>query len=50
MRDKPGTAFGTMNTDILEATVPGYVRPNLCDYIQLALRDVAGAHFVADQR
>jgi hypothetical protein len=23
-----------MNTDILEATVPGYVRPNFCDYIQ----------------
>jgi hypothetical protein len=26
MRDKPETTFGTMNTDILEATVPGYVR------------------------
>jgi hypothetical protein len=23
-----------MMTDILEATVPGYVRPNVCDYIQ----------------
>ena len=23
-----------MNTDILEATVPGYVRPNFCDYIR----------------
>ena len=34
MRDKPETAFGTMNTDILEATVPGYVRPNFCDYIE----------------
>ena len=34
MRDKPETAFGTMNTDVLEATVPGYVRPNFCDYIQ----------------
>src|SRR3954451_1667550 len=34
MRDKPGTTFGTMNTDILEATVPGYVRPNFCDYIR----------------
>jgi hypothetical protein len=33
MREKPETAFGTMNTDILEATVPGYVRPNFCDYI-----------------
>jgi hypothetical protein len=34
MRDKPETAFGTMNTDILEATVPGYVRPNFCDIIR----------------
>ena len=34
MRDKPETAFGTMNTDILEATVTGYVRPNFCHYIQ----------------
>jgi hypothetical protein len=34
IRDKPETAFGTMNTDILEATVPGYVRPNFCDYIR----------------
>ena len=34
MRDKPETAFGTMNTDILEATLPGYVRPNFCDYIR----------------
>jgi hypothetical protein len=33
MRDKPETTFGTMNTDILEATVPGYTRPNFCDYI-----------------
>jgi hypothetical protein len=33
MRFKPDTAFGTMNTDILEAKVPGYVRPNFCDYI-----------------
>jgi hypothetical protein len=34
MRDKPETAFGTMNTDILEATVPGYVRPSFCDFIR----------------
>jgi HD domain len=34
MRDKPETAYGTMNTDILEATVPGYVRPNFCDLIR----------------
>jgi hypothetical protein len=33
MRFKPETAFGTMNTDILEAKVPGYVKPNFCDYI-----------------
>jgi hypothetical protein len=33
MRFKPETAFGTMNVDILEARVPGYVRPNFCDYI-----------------
>ena len=33
MRSKPDTTFGTMNTDILEAKVPGYVRPNFCDYI-----------------
>jgi hypothetical protein len=34
MRDKPQTAFGTMNTDVLEATLPGYVRPDFCDYIR----------------
>jgi hypothetical protein len=34
MRDKPETTFGTMNTDILEATVPGYVRPDFCDFIR----------------
>src|SRR3954451_10235088 len=34
MRDKPETVFGTMNTDILEATVPGYVRPDFCELIQ----------------
>ena len=33
IRDKPETAFGTMNTDILEAKLPGYVKPNFCDYI-----------------
>ncbi|HYY08411.1 MAG TPA: HD domain-containing protein [Actinomycetota bacterium] len=33
MRFKPDTTFGTMNTDVLEAKVPGYVRPNFCDYI-----------------
>jgi hypothetical protein len=34
IRDKPETAVGTMMTDILEATVPGYVRPNICDYLR----------------
>jgi hypothetical protein len=33
MRDKPETAFGTMNTDVLEAKLPGYVRPNFCEMI-----------------
>jgi hypothetical protein len=33
IRDKPETAFGTMNTDILEAKDPGYVKPNFCDFI-----------------
>jgi hypothetical protein len=36
IRDKPQTAYGTMNADILEATVPGYVRPNYCDLIRNA--------------
>jgi hypothetical protein len=36
MRDKPQTAYGTMNADILEATLPGYVRPNYCDLIRNA--------------
>jgi hypothetical protein len=31
---KPETAVGTMLTDVLEATVPGYVRPNFCDYVR----------------
>jgi hypothetical protein len=31
VRDKPETAAATFMTDILEATVPGYVRPNSCD-------------------
>jgi hypothetical protein len=33
MRDKPETAFGTMNTDVLEAKLPGYARPNFCELI-----------------
>jgi hypothetical protein len=31
---KPQTADGTTMTDIVEATVPGYVRPNLCDVVR----------------
>ena len=34
VRDKPETAVGTILTDVLEATVPGYVRPNACDAIR----------------
>jgi hypothetical protein len=34
MRDKPETAFGTTHPDILEESLPGYVRPNFCDMIQ----------------
>jgi hypothetical protein len=33
LRQRPDTAFGTMNTDILAAKLPGYVRPNFCDFI-----------------
>jgi hypothetical protein len=36
IRDKPDTAYGTMNVDILEATVPGYQRPNMVDRIRNA--------------
>ena len=34
IRDKPETAVGTTMIDVIEATVPGYVRPNLCDGIR----------------
>ncbi|MDA0159943.1 HD domain-containing protein [Solirubrobacter ginsenosidimutans] len=33
MRDRPDTTFGTMNTDILEGRLAGYVRPNFCQLI-----------------
>jgi hypothetical protein len=33
MKDKPETAFGTMNTDILEAKDPNYHRPDFCYFI-----------------
>jgi hypothetical protein len=42
IRDKPETAEGTAMTDILEATVPGYVRPNLCDAIRASALSGAG--------
>ena len=32
--DEPQTAFGTMFTDILDATLPGYSRPDFCEYIR----------------
>jgi HD superfamily phosphodiesterase len=34
VRDKPETAIGNMMSDVLEATDPGYVRPNVCDFIR----------------
>ncbi len=30
---KPVTTFGTMNSDVLERTLPGCRRPNFCDLI-----------------
>lgn len=30
---KPETAFGNIKADVLERTLPGYVRPNFCDLI-----------------
>jgi len=36
IRDKPETAAGTMMMDILQETLPGYVRPNTCDLIRSA--------------
>ena len=30
---EPATTFGTMNTDALERTLPGYRWPNFCDLI-----------------
>jgi hypothetical protein len=30
---KPATTFGTMNSDVLERTLPGYRRPNFCELI-----------------
>ncbi len=34
VRDKPETATASFLADILEETLPGYVRPNVCDAIR----------------
>jgi hypothetical protein len=34
LRDKPETAYGTFQADVLEATMPGYARPNFCDVVR----------------
>jgi HD domain len=34
IRDKPETAFAKFQVDILERTMPGYVRHNFCDEVQ----------------
>jgi hypothetical protein len=34
IKDKPLTAYGTINADILEAKDPSYVRPNMCARIR----------------
>jgi hypothetical protein len=34
LRDKPETAYASWQTDILEATMPGYVRPSFCDVVR----------------
>jgi HD domain len=34
IKDKPETAYGTMNTDILAAKDPSYVRPDYCALIR----------------
>ncbi|MDG3005921.1 HD domain-containing protein [Paludisphaera mucosa] len=33
LADRPATAFGTFNADLLERNLPGYHRPNFCDLI-----------------
>ena len=33
LADRPTTAFGTFNADLLERGLPGYRRPNFCDLI-----------------
>ncbi len=36
VRHKPETAIGTFLTDVLAESVPGYVRPNVCEIIRSA--------------
>jgi hypothetical protein len=50
IRDKPETAFGTMNTDILEATVPGYVRPSFCAPIRTSQSHELGRRYAYEQQ
>jgi HD domain len=37
---KPATTFGTANTDVLELTLPGYCRPNVC--VMIAANPLGG--------
>ena len=34
VRDKPETAFASFQMDLLEVSLPGYVRPNFCDVVR----------------
>jgi hypothetical protein len=34
LRDKPETAYAAWQTDLLEASMPGYVRPSFCDIVR----------------
>jgi hypothetical protein len=34
LREKPHTAYAPWQTDVLAATMPGYVRPNFCDVVR----------------
>ena len=34
VRDKPQTAYASWQMDVLEATTPGYARPNFCDIVR----------------
>src|SRR5689334_13141582 len=32
-RHKPETTYGTINADVCERYLPGYKRPNFCDFV-----------------